>query len=134
MRTHHVCVGAILIKGGQILLGHRSPNRSFYPDVWDVFGGHVEMNEKTEDALIRELKEEVGVQPTEWSYLETVTVITGEDVVECHYYVVTDWHGVPTNRQPEEHVVIEWFSLESAVSLELADSSYPSLFARAIDE
>jgi 8-oxo-dGTP diphosphatase len=134
MQTHHVCVGAIIVKRGQVLLGHRSPNRAFYPDVWDVFGGHVEVNEKAEDALIRELKEEVGVEPTEWSYLETITTVTGEDVVECRYYVVTDWHGALTNRQPEEHSVIQWFSLESALSLELAHRSYLSLFARAMDK
>ena len=66
--------------------------------------------------------------------LETITAVNGEDVVECRYYVVTDWHGAPMNRQPEEHSVIQWFSLESALSLKLADPCYASLFARAMDE
>ena len=134
MQTRHACVGALLVDAGQILLGQRSPNRAFYPDVWDVFGGHIEANETPEDTLIRELKEEIGIEPTQWSYLETVSEITGGDLIECRIYVVTDWQGVPTNLQPEEHAMIRWFSLESAVCLKLTHPSYPSIFARAINE
>src|SRR5262245_42815108 len=82
----------------------------------------------------RELKEEIGIEPTQWSYLETVSEITGGDLIECRIYLVTDWQGVPTNLQPEEHAMIRWFSLESAVCLNLAHPSYPSIFARAINE
>jgi len=99
--------------------------------VWDVFGGHIEAAETAEEALIRELKEEIGVEPTEWSYLDSITAKTGEAVVECRFYVVTAWHGEPTNRQQEEHELIEWFSIESAQSLQLADPGYPSLFSLA---
>jgi 8-oxo-dGTP diphosphatase len=132
METHHVCVGGVLVKEGHILLGHRSPNRALYPNVWDVFGGHVEANETPEDALIRELKEELGVEPKQWSYLDTITANTGNDVIESRIYVVTDWHGAPTNQQPEEHAMIQWFSLQSAVCLELPNPTYRSIFARAI--
>lgn len=30
------CAGGILIKDNKILLGKRSGNRTFYPDVWDI--------------------------------------------------------------------------------------------------
>jgi 8-oxo-dGTP diphosphatase len=103
MQAPHKCVGAILVKEGQILLGKRAPNRAFYPDVWDILGGHVEVNERPEDALIRELKEEIGVEVMESSYLETI--VDRDGVVECRVYAVTGWLGAPANQQPEEHVV-----------------------------
>jgi len=32
-----------------------------FPNHWDLFGGHVEEGEAPEEALVRELKEELGV-------------------------------------------------------------------------
>ena len=36
------CVTGALIRDGKVLLVKRSPEMRFYPDVWDLFGGHVE--------------------------------------------------------------------------------------------
>ena len=80
------------------------------------------------------MKEEIGVEPTEWSYLDTIIAKTSDAVVKCRFYVVTAWRGEPTNLQLEEHEVIEWFSIESAQSLQLADPAYPTLFTLALEK
>ena len=49
------CVAAFIVKDKKILLGKRSAERKFYPDIWDVFGGHLNPGETTEEALRREL-------------------------------------------------------------------------------
>lgn len=130
---HEIAV-ALMIHSGKVLLGRRSPKREFYPDVWDLFGGHVESGEGHEAALLREVQEELGITPTQWTFLETTSqplpTQDPPDVLVAHLYLVTAWTGVPSNRQPEEHSEIRWFSLEEAVGLDLADSSYPELFAR----
>ena len=128
----HEVVGALIIESGRILLGQRSATRTFYPDVWDMFGGHVEPGEHHEQTLLRELQEELGITPTQWKYLETLRLSLAESHEEMivHLYLVTAWRGVPFNRQPEEHSVIHWFALQEANQLPLADSSYPTLFAR----
>ena len=125
----HEVVAALIIRSQKVLLGQRSANREFYPGVWDVFGGHVEQDEKYEGTLIRELQEELGITPTQWSYVETIT--PAEELI-VHLYSVTDWEGKIENRQLDEHSAIGWFSLEEAMQLPLADSSYPKLFARYI--
>ena len=38
----HDVVAGVLIRDGHVLLCHRSPAREWYPDVWDLPGGHVE--------------------------------------------------------------------------------------------
>ena len=47
-------VAALLRDGNRVLLCHRSPQRRWYPDVWDLPGGHVERRELPGAALARE--------------------------------------------------------------------------------
>ena len=124
----HEVVAALIIRTGLILLGRRSPERTFYPDVWDMFGGHMEPGEGQEQTLARELEEELGITPTAWTYLETLHEPSVQLTV--HLYRVTAWTGTPTNRQPEEHSAIGWFLLAQVSQLPLADPTYPVLFAR----
>lgn len=128
---HHEVVAALIVRSNKILLGHRSATRMFYPNVWDTFGGHVEPGEHHEQTLVRELQEELGMTPTQWSYLEEIS-LPGDpaDPVTLYLYLVTDWEGTPTNRQLEEHSTIDWFSLEQALQLPLAHPDYPAIFAK----
>jgi mutator protein MutT len=133
--THEVVVG-LIVQFDRILLGRRSAEREFYPDVWDMFGGHMEPGEGHEQTLVRELEEELGITPVQWSFLETLIVdlpsvnASPPDLLMVHIYLVTDWTGTPINIQPEEHSTIGWFSVEEAVRLDLADAIYPTLFAK----
>ena len=134
---HHL-VAAIIIHRQRILLGQRSPGRVFYPNVWDVFGGHIEPEELPEGTLVRELQEELDITPTHWAELEIIreSVPEREDTPSydliVHFYCVTGWMGKPVNRQLEEHTLIQWFSYDEAVRLELAHPDYPRLFARCL--
>ena len=131
----HEVVAALMIQSQKILLGQRSATREFYPGVWDVFGGHVEPGEQLDETLVRELQEELGITPTKWTYLETITLSAASptDPLIFHLYLVTEWAGTPANRQLEEHSTIGWFSLAEAIQLELADPSYPAMFERYIN-
>ena len=53
---------AALVRDGLVLLVHRHPLRQWYPDCWDLVGGHVEPGESPREAVIRECFEELGVQ------------------------------------------------------------------------
>ena len=128
----HEVVAALIVQSQRVLLGLRSATRAFYPDVWDMFGGHVEARERAEETLVRELQEELGITPTQWTFLETLTLSLAEpsEQITVHLYLVTAWKGTPFNRQPEEHSVIHWFSLREAAQLRLADPIYLTLFAK----
>ena len=45
------CVAGALISDGKVRLVKRSPQSRFYPDVWDLFGGHIKEGESSENAL-----------------------------------------------------------------------------------
>lgn len=129
-------MGALLLNvrdgAARVLLGHRAPGRAFYPGVWDVPGGHCEPGETPEHALVRELKEELGVTPTAWRPPEEFRAPLPEsrEVLVLHLYVVTGWTGIPHNRAPDEHAAIAWFTVEDACRLPLADPGYQGFFRR----
>jgi 8-oxo-dGTP diphosphatase len=60
-------VGALFISPDRkVLLGLRAPWKKVWPLHWDTIGGRVEDSESLDDALIREVQEEVGVTPTQF--------------------------------------------------------------------
>src|SRR3990172_1841183 len=56
-----VTVNAIIIKDQKILLGKRKLKDEPFYGKWDVFGGFLQKGETPEKALLREVKEELGV-------------------------------------------------------------------------
>jgi 8-oxo-dGTP diphosphatase len=124
-----VYVGAILLCDACVLLGKRAANRAFYPDVWDVFGGHVESDESLEQALVRELREELGITPIQFTEL-SLSHEGQADMHEYHLYHVTQWIGTPYNALLEEHTEIRWFPIVETAQLELALAAYQPLFQR----
>jgi 8-oxo-dGTP diphosphatase len=93
-------VAGAMIQDGRILLCHRSPDRRWYPDVWDLPGGHVELGETPPEALKRELLEELGVSVDSLPRNPLDRVRAPE--FEMDIWSVTDWHGRPANLVPED--------------------------------
>jgi 8-oxo-dGTP diphosphatase len=55
---------AILYQSERFLMQLRDPLPTIvYPGEWGLFGGHIEANETPEDAIWRELAEEIGYRP-----------------------------------------------------------------------
>lgn len=129
------CVGALMVLRDEklrVLLGRRSETRTSYPNVWDVPGGQCERGESPQQALLRELKEEVGVVPTEWRLVGHYDVLAQgpDELMILYFYEVTAWTGMPSNRQPEEHAEIAWFTIDEACQLSLPHPAYVDLFHR----
>ncbi|MFX0066560.1 MAG: NUDIX hydrolase [Candidatus Hermodarchaeota archaeon] len=126
-----ICAAGILLKKGKILLGKRSADLKFYPNVWDLIGGHCKGNETPEQTLLRELQEEIGVRPTKFVHLEVLYELNSEIYgdYEYHIYLVTSWIGSPRNAS-DEHSELNWFNINEASNLNLAHPKYPELFKR----
>jgi 8-oxo-dGTP diphosphatase len=60
MRTILVAACALVDKDGRVLLAQRPQGKSM-SGLWEFPGGKVEQGERPETALIRELKEELGI-------------------------------------------------------------------------
>lgn len=100
-----VCVRAIIFKDDGILVCHHVKDRNktgyyFFP------GGHVEFGEKTEDALARELKEELNLFIKEIFYIGTIENIFEENK-EKHHEINLVFNVLTDNiedRSQEDHI------------------------------
>ena len=108
---HHV-VAAILRRDERVLLCHRSPGRQWYPGVWDFPGGHVEQGEQPNEALRRELLEEIGVEIGPALSDPVQEVFRPKTGLHLTLWLVTDWVGNLENRQLEEHDHLGWFGVK----------------------
>src|SRR5215471_18570408 len=124
-------VGGLLVRNTRVLLGRRSPARRLFPNVWDVFGGHVRRNETPVIALRRELEEELGISRAVLRFVEVIEDALPSSHHRFQYwiYLVTQWAGVPENRS-SEHSTIRWFTFAEARKLRLPHPDYMRLFRR----
>jgi 8-oxo-dGTP diphosphatase len=119
-----VVTAALVRDGREVLLCHRSPDRRWYPDVWDFPGGHVEHGEAPLKALHRELVEEVGVAIDVEDLSDEPDLRFREGDLDLSVWAVHTWQGEAGNQAPEEHDRVEWVRIDAAAAMELAHPSY----------
>jgi 8-oxo-dGTP pyrophosphatase MutT (NUDIX family) len=111
---------ALLVRDGQVLMVHRHPDRQFYPNCWDLPGGHIERGEAPVDAALRECLEEIGVLVRG---LRAIPMACSDPTLETHAFMVDSWDGEPRNTAPAEHDAIRWFDICDLSDLDLADDA-----------
>jgi 8-oxo-dGTP diphosphatase len=114
---------------GRVLLGHRRPGRPYFPDCWDLPGGHVAAGERPQAALARELREELGVEVDVGDASQFHLV---DEDYDLDIWVVRKWQGHVTNCSPEEHDSLGWFALDELGALELALPRYLGLLSTVL--
>ena len=74
-----------------IYLRDDKPNIPF-PNHWDLIGGHVEADETPEQALVREVKEEIGVDLGDWQFFRRYECLAGDVYpnIKFIYYAALD--------------------------------------------
>jgi 8-oxo-dGTP pyrophosphatase MutT (NUDIX family) len=109
------CVAAILLKEATVLAEERKPTKRVVPGTVALPGGHVELGESVEDALRRELKEELGIAPLEVRYVCTLLHRSAE-FRKLHYFAVPRWEG---DVESHEAASLRWVPLTASHDLDL---------------
>lgn len=78
-------------------------------------GGHIEPGEVLEDAVRRELREELAVTPTSLTHVCTC-LHRAEEIRRLHYFAVECWDGDIENREAE---ALLWIPLDDLTRLDL---------------
>ena len=118
----------ILNKDGQIFATRRSLTKRFMPGKWENTGGHVQAGETPVEAVIRELKEETGIDVT-----ADQIVYLGEATREAHgigknYGVTMDVNLEDLFFSDGEVMDARWLSREEFERMRDNEEFAPSVF------
>jgi 8-oxo-dGTP diphosphatase len=105
-----VAVG-VLMQGEEFLLTSR-PEGKVYAGYWEFPGGKLESGESVEQALRRELQEELGITIGQAQVWKTQIVDYPHDLVRLHFCKVWEWQGELQMREAQSHA---WQTLPVAV-------------------
>jgi 8-oxo-dGTP diphosphatase len=106
-----VAVGVLMQAGGHFLLTSR-PEGKVYAGYWEFPGGKLEAGESVEQALRRELQEELGITIGAAQLWKTQMVDYPHALVRLHFCKVWDWQGDLQMREAQSHA---WQTLPVAV-------------------
>ncbi|WP_089959953.1 NUDIX domain-containing protein [Limnohabitans sp. 2KL-3] len=107
-----VAVGVLLQADGHFLLTSR-PEGKVYAGYWEFPGGKLEAGESVEQALRRELQEELGITIGAAQVWKTQMVDYPHALVRLHFCKVWDWQGELQMREAQSHA---WQLLPVAVT------------------
>jgi 8-oxo-dGTP diphosphatase len=101
-----VAACALVDPDGRVLIAQRPPGKTM-AGLWELPGGKVEDGERPEDALIRELEEELGIVVNEacLAPLTFASHVYPEFHLLMPLYVCRRWEGTATAR---EHAKLAW--------------------------
>jgi 8-oxo-dGTP diphosphatase len=99
-----VAVAVLIRPDGRALLARR-PAGKVYAGYWEFPGGKVEPGEPVEDALAREIREELGVAIERAHPWITRVFVYPHATVRLHFHRVVAWRGDP---RALEHEAIAW--------------------------
>ena len=116
-------VGAVITRNGLVLCAQRGPDGNL-AGLWEFPGGKIEHGESMQDALAREINEELGCTVEVVSKVTTTTheYEFGEVTLTTFYCRLLA--GTPT---PTEHASIAWLRPDELGSVEWAPADIPAV-------
>ncbi|WGE53979.1 8-oxo-dGTP diphosphatase MutT [Actinobacillus equuli] len=121
--TIQVAAGIIRNEFGQIYLTQRLEGQDF-AQALEFPGGKVDTGETPEEALKRELEEEIGIHVLSAFPYESFRFDYPTKVIEFFFYLVEEWVGEPFGREGQEGFWV--------VQADLDESEFPPANNRLI--
>ena len=120
MKTIAVAI-ALLRRDGRWLLQRRDLSSSHLPGVWEFPGGKVEQGESPEEALRRELMEELSWVPDALHPLSAITHTYADRTVTLHPFLAEG------PELPRTALAWGWFTPLEAARLKVPEANAPLL-------
>ena len=95
-------VAGILMEKGKFLVEKRRVDDEADPGYIEIPGGHVDPDETLEDALRREMKEELGIEVESARLVQkSLATATNGERMRIHYFHVEKWNGRIGSKEAE---------------------------------
>lgn len=119
----HVVAGALFDSAGRVLIAQR-PAGKHMAGGWEFPGGKVEPGEEPRAGLVRELREELGIEVHEAAPLIAYEHQYPHRRVLLDLWVVTRYSGEP---QPLDAPVLQWAAIEDLEKIGLLAADLPMI-------
>ena len=117
-------VAAALVDEERRILVQKRPQGKPLAGLWEFPGGKIEAGESPEDALVRELQEELDIRvaPAALVPFTFASERLGDSHLVLMLYLVEQWEGTP---QPLAADRLRWCTIEELASLEMPPADVP---------
>jgi len=114
---------ALVDKDGRVMAAQR-PNGKDHAGLWEFPGGKIETGETAEQAIVRELYEELRIEPCESCVqpLTFTTHIASDRAITLLFYLCRQWDGFVT---PTEGQGIKWLYPDRLTELSWVEADIP---------
>ncbi|QIZ78542.1 (deoxy)nucleoside triphosphate pyrophosphohydrolase [Ferrimonas lipolytica] len=120
MKVINVAIGLVL-HDDKVLVALRQQNQH-QGGLWEYPGGKVELNETFDEALIRELAEEVDVHATAAELFWQTQHDYGDRIINLKAFKVIKWHGTAVSKEGNQ---TQWVALDQLMALPMPAANQP---------
>lgn len=119
MKRIEVAVGVLFNEQGEVLIGQRVVKDNYYQK-WEFPGGKLEQGESPQDALIREFREEVGIEITSSEHFMVLEHNYPDRHVCLHVQKINQYSGYIASMEGQ---ALKWVTLNGLSSIDFLDGN-----------
>lgn len=124
MKRLHIVAAIILnAEKNQVFITKR-PDKAHKGGFWEFPGGKVEVGESAEQALIRELYEEIGINSTELDLFESLNHDYPDKSLYFDFFTVIQFEDLPYGKEGQEGL---WVSISELKGYDFPEANVPVL-------
>lgn len=130
MKRVHIVAGIIFNQDQSQVFITKRPDDKHKGGFWEFPGGKVEVNESIEQAMIRELDEEIGIQVTQQSLFEHLEYDYPDKSLTFDFISVHQFEGNPYGREGQKGT---WVKIADLPNYTFPEANVPIL-NRVVEE
>lgn len=121
MKILQIAVGIIRNDAGEIYITQRAAD-AHMANKWEFPGGKIEAGETAEEAMIRELEEEVGITASEPHLFDKLEYAFPDRHITLWFWLVENWQGEPWGKEGQPG---RWIAQNALIADEFPPANAP---------